>query len=116
MPVIHRQPRIKFAPARVEQTAQQVMDLERKRAKLQEQLRTVEAEHKKALETLSTKYPDGFLFADKRGFAQEFAFTGYDRRILDQAAAKRMLERLGKKIPMVKSHVNQYRITPVYEE
>lgn len=116
MPTIQRQPRIKFANARHEQQAQRLMELERKRAKLQEQLRAVEAEQRDALLVLGSKYPDGFHFADKRGYEQEFEFCGYDRRILDQAAAKRILERMGKKVPMVVSHVSQFRINPVYED
>lgn len=116
MTVIQRQPKMKFAPARVEQKAQHLLDLERKRLRLQEQLRAIEAEQQAALETLSTKYPDGFCFADRKGYAQAFEFTGYDRRILDQAAARRMLERMGKKVPLVTSHVSQWRVHPVYEE
>lgn len=116
MPTIQRQPRVKFATARIEQQAQRVMELERKRAKLQEQLRAVEAEQAQALEVLGDKYPNGFHFADKRGYEQSFEFCGYDRRILDQAAARRMLERMGKKVPMVVSHVSQFRINPVYED
>ncbi len=116
MPTIQRQPRVKFAAPRFEQQAQRLMELERKRARLQEQLRAIEAEQRDTLEVLGSKYPDGFHFADKRGYEQSFEFGGYDRRILDQAAARRMLERMGKKVPMVVSHVSQFRINPVYED
>lgn len=116
MPVIRRQPRVKFAPARVEQQAQHLLDLERRRERLAQQLKTIEEEQRQAVEALSNKYPGGFLFADKKGYAQSLEFTGYDRRILDQAAARALLERLGKKVPMVTSHVSQWRINPVYED
>lgn len=114
MPTIQRQPRVKFAAPKFEHAAQHLMRLEARRLRLQKELQAIENEQRQTVAQLEHRYPDGVHFADPKGYEKELEFTSHTRKLLDQAAARRMLERLGKRIPLISCEIKQWHIKQVY--
>ncbi len=84
---------------KVKDYAYELYQIQQRREELQEELKTLRAQEESLAEFLRNKHPDGFQFADPSSYLMEVQFNKRSMTVMNQKAVRRMLTKLGQRVP-----------------